>query len=163
MTQQFMTNLVKKYDEDDSDFGLEAMKAIKAHFESLPESKSTIDPTRLGSMSVFVTKLRNKLISKSSPIEIEWKKLKDPTKNQTAFDLMDLKEQITFQKKAMKLDTDKWVHSLEVLPRNIADIYMNNKDAEALKKLRGNVDAAKMREETDVLDVDQLMKQLCQI
>jgi hypothetical protein len=66
----FMKTLVDKYDDEQTDFGTLANKAIAAHFKAMKTSTSKLDPDRLGSRSVFISKLRSKLIDKCPTLEI---------------------------------------------------------------------------------------------
>jgi hypothetical protein len=154
-----MNQLVSKYDEDITTFGTQANKAIKDHFAGLKPSTSKIDSARLGPRSVFISKLRKHLIDKASPYEVENEK-NHLLAVQKEFNNMTLPAQLKFQMQSRKLDNNQWVHNLEVLPQNIADIVMSDADIEALVKLRSKVDTTKLREENEPIDVGALEDKL---
>lgn len=151
----FMTALIEKYDEDNEDYGTLANRLINKHFADLPASKSLIDPQRLGTQAVLVSKLRSALIDQCEPLEIT-----KPTEEQKPFNKMNLREQLTFQQQMRLLGKAKWVHDMQILPENIAAIRMTDKQIKELQRLRAKSDTKKLREESEVIDVGKLMDQL---
>lgn len=136
----------------------EINQAISHYFFGLKPSKSTIDPTRLGTRSNFISKLRLALLEDVGPLDM-------PTQlhetRYAKFNKMTAKEQLKFQAQALATGTNKWVHSLEIMPKNIADIKMSAEDMLALKNLRAKVDTDKLRDESVEVDGDRLIEKLC--
>ena len=116
-------------------------------------STSKIDPERLGTKSVLISKVKAMLIEQCEPVEITAK-----SDQQQMFNQMDLKEQLTYQMQQRKLNKQGWVHRLPILPQNIVDIKMNDADVSALQTLRNERDTTKLREQVEPIDVDHLMK-----
>lgn len=145
---QFTQQLIQNYDENDINYGNRTNEAIEKWFAAMPQT-SKDDPTRLGTRSVFICKLRNQLIEMATGVEYD-------SPLATKFNKMTLKEQLTFQKKSEALGENKWVHGMKILPENIDDIQMSPKDIAALKARRNTSDLAKLREPTDPIDVGKL-------
>ena len=159
-----MTTLIKLQKEiidnySDDTTAAEINQAISKYFSELKPSKSPLDPTRLGTRSTFISKLRQALLEKLGPLEIP----KDPmhTTRYGKFNFMSAKEQLKFQAQSLAAGTNKWVHALEIMPENIANIRMSAEDILALKNLRAKIDTGKLRDETVEIDGNRLFEKLC--
>lgn len=151
MTDQLRKKLVNLYSVDDAAYATYANKAIEQYFANLPPSKSVADPERLGTRSVFVSKLRADLLDKSGGVDVS---------GQPEFSQLSTKDQLRFQKQSIVKNINKWVHRIEIMPANIAGIHLDLQDVNALKTLRSGVDTAKLREDVDTVDLGALMNKL---
>ncbi len=115
-------------------------------------SKSKIDPQRLGSKAVFISKLRTELLEKAGPIEVE-----NNTAAKQKFNSMTAEEQLRFQTQRRLTGGDQWVLDLEIVPKNIADIKMSTAEFDVLKKIRSKADTGKLRKEVQQVDGDALI------
>lgn len=152
MTDSFRRQLVKDYFKDDASYSATTMKKIDDHFSSMHKSASTIDPARLGSKSVLISKLRNDLLEKAGPAKIK----NDPV----GFNNMTAKEQSRFQGQCRVNGTNKWVLSVPIVPDNISDLHMSAADATALKKMRSKVDVNKLRDDVEEVDLSVIIGRL---
>lgn len=148
-TAQLMLNINDRYTEDMSSTTI--MKMISDHFNSMPASKSAIDPQRLGSQSTFISRLRKSLMQKVGPLDVD---------GQEEFNKMDVEAQLSFQKLSQTSGLNRWVHSLEIMPRNIAAIAPPSSHINMLKNLRDDIDTGKLRDELVKVDVDNLIAKL---
>jgi hypothetical protein len=153
MSNQFIESLVSKYDEDNTNYSKWVNDQIVDHFSQMKPSTSAIDPQRLGPQSVLYSKIKSKLIDKCMPLEVT------ETNEQTKlFNKMNLRQQLTYQMQSRAVDTNKWVHNLEILPSNIAGIRMANGSVEGLKRMRSTVNTTKLQAKSDTINVGELMK-----
>lgn len=152
MTDSFRRQLVKDYSSDDTSYASTTIQRIDDHFASMHKSASAIDPARLGSRSVLISRLRNDLLEKSGPIRIK----NDPV----GFNFMSAKEQLRFQAQSRVNGTNKWVLSLTIIPDNISNLAMSVADVIALKKMRAKVDGEKLREDVDEVDLSLMIGRL---
>jgi hypothetical protein len=68
MSQQLQNEIVKKYDENDAHFAQWAIQKIQDHFAAMKPSRSKIDPERLGSQTVLISKVKMALLDKVGPL-----------------------------------------------------------------------------------------------
>lgn len=148
---EFMSQIVKTYKENDANFAETAIEMTDKYFDSLPESKSKIDPNRLGPKSTFLSQLRTALMEAVGPLEVDGK---------NAFNKMTVKEQLKFQAQSRAMNTSGWVHSLEIIPPNIADIKSSNDEINLLKTNRAKIDMGKLRDEMLEFEGDRLLEKL---
>lgn len=141
--------IVQAYTETDSNFSQKAMKMIDNYFQSLAPSTSKIDPQRLGSRSTFTSKLRTAIMEKVGPIDVE---------GQEDFNKMNVKQQMKFQTLSQIEGKNKWVHNLEIVPKNIAGIRMEADQFEALRKNRDLIDKGKLRSKMQEIDTDRMLE-----
>ncbi len=158
MTDAFKTTLVATYDIDDTNFAKTTMTKINNFFAQMKPSTSKIDPQRLGSKSVFISKLRAELLDKSGGYELD----QPNTAAKQKFNQMTPAEQLRFQTqcKLSGVGGNAWVIPLEIMPRNIDAIRMSAQEQDALKKQRSKIDTGKLRQEVQEVDTDTLIQNL---
>lgn len=152
-TVNLMRELVRDYDPDDADYGKKAIARTMKHFDDLPPSKSTKDPTRLGPRSTFISRLKMALLNEAGSLELGTPESKE-------FDKMTAHEQLNFQKAARIKGSPKWVLPLEIVPQNLLAVRMPEASSTALKNHRLEVDTEKLREEMPEIDGDKLIQRL---
>jgi hypothetical protein len=137
-----MKHLIDTYDVENDHYKAQAMKQIDDLWSELEPSKSTIDPQRIGSKSVFISKLKYALMDKAGSVVTDHKE----------FDKLDPKEQLKFQMKSIQNGENKWVWDVDVVPKNIENFGLSHIEVDLLKKQRTKVDKDKL--EGDVIEVN---------
>ena len=155
MSKELIKQIVAKYDEDDDNFATWANKEIADHFLALKPSSSKIDPQRLGSQSVLISKVRKALLDKAGPVEVPGREM-----GMKEFNSMNIREQLKFQARARMNGDYKWVHEELIIPANIAAIKMPEAKIQEQKKIRYEVDTGKLRAESVEVDGDRLLAKL---
>lgn len=153
MTEKFMNEIIASYDPEDEKFGNKVNKMIDNYFANLPKSTSKIDPERLNSKAVMISRLRGSLLAKAGSVVLGTPESKE-------FDELTPKEQLVFQLQSIRLGTPKWVLDVEIMPDNINSIRMSEKDDINLKALRNKVDKDKLQAPMENVDADSLMTKL---
>ena len=160
-TLQLQNKIVAMYDEDDENFAAKANKIINNYYAGLKPSKSTSDPTRLGSRSVFTSRLRSALREKAGPMDVDTPAADRGTAlSTTPFNKMTVEDQLKFQARSIKLGANTWVHSVEIAPKNIAQVGMSPKERQVLWIHRIQVDKAKLKAEAVEVDCSAIMERL---
>ena len=150
---ELMREIVQSYDENDAEFGEKAMRRVLAHFADMPKSKSKTDPTRMGTRSTFVSRLKMALLDKAGSIELGLPESKE-------FDQMKPQEQLKHQKAARRDGTPKWLISAEIVPKNIQAVRLPDDDMLALRKHRVEIDTDKLRVDMAEVDGDKMINTL---
>lgn len=148
---ELKAKLMEMYDEDDKTFSQTAMKMIDEHFANMPKSQSKIDKDRLGPRSTFISRLKMALIEKAGPVEVD---------GHPKFNVLDVKAQIKFQRRAIETGLEDWVHNVEIIPANLLGIRMSDKEAAMLKDMRADVDHSKLESEMMEIDADRMLEKL---
>jgi integrase len=146
-----MKELIQSYDENDSKWGTKALVKVDDYWAKLGPSKSKADPDRLGSKSVFLSKLKSALIETLEPYEVD---------GQDEFNNLSTKDQQKFKIKSLRTNTNDWVHDCPIVPRNIEFLSMTATDSNHLKKLRSAIDNRKLKEPPLVINGDELIQKL---
>jgi len=145
------TALFNSYDPDDAMWGVNAMNRINTYFATLPP-ESDLDPKRLGSKSVFISTLKSRILADLEPMQVG---------QNPEFDNLTLSnEQLKFKLRSIKNDTNRWVHNLEVVPKNLKDLFLSDKDSKDYKKIRDTADKIKLRAAPIEFDGDALLNKM---
>src|SRR6185437_4350892 len=160
-----MTKIIDMYVENDKTFAEKANKVITEHFQKMPKSKSNNDPQRLGTRSTFTSRLRMALLDKVGPVEVDLPAANKPQDIQKTafgpFNKMTIKEQLHFQALSRFRNVNKWVHNLEIMPKNLENLCLSKVDKQDLFEHREQVDTAKLHEVMQKVDCAKLLKNLC--
>ena len=155
---QLMNDIIKNYNEHDTNFATNTLNKIDQYYSSLKPSTSKIDPKRLGSKSAAISKLKTRLAEVAGPIDVDVDAYDTAAKK--AFNLMSAKEQLKFQAQSIAMNRSKWVHGLQILPKNLEQLKMRAPDAQALQMNRNTIDTDKLRQESYEIDGNQLLAKI---
>jgi integrase len=145
-----MKELIDSYNVTDANFKAKAFKSINDYWAKLAPSKSKEDPMRIGSKSVFISRLKSALMEKAGSVVTGHKD----------FDELSPKEQLKFQLRSQKNGENKWVWSIDVIPKNIEDFGLPTDEVTTLKTMRAKVDNDKLRGESIEINGDQLLQKI---
>lgn len=147
---ELMNYLLNAYDEDKADYSQWALKQISAHFDK-QTSKSDIDPRKLGTRANFVSKLRMAALERAGPID-------EP--GQHEFNKMNIREQLKFQAQARAADSPKWVLNLQIMPANLINLKLSNKDTADLEQIRTDRNKTRLTSDMKQINADELLQTL---
>lgn len=145
-----MRELQKSYSPNNVNFAQETMKVIDDYWAQLTPDAEAKDPKRLGTKSVFVSKLKSAIINDLKPLKI----------GNAIFDAMSLKNQQLFKLMSLKTNQNDFIHSVDIIPKNLEGLNLSMKESKELKKLRSTIDNAKLKEAPIEFDGQALLNKL---